>query len=91
MGVYKWAMRHASMILFLIGAVIFLIGFGQAVLAIKNAGAETSIGGEMISARLTSLLLFLTGTFAALSSAAIPFIGAVVIDRWDRQNARDPN
>ena len=83
MGVYRWAMRHASMILFVTAAAIFFIGIGQALLSLNN-GAETSFGGEVVSAKLTSVLLFLTSAFAALFSAAIPFIGAVAIHRWDQ-------
>ena len=90
MRVYNSAMRHASMILFFIAVVIFLISFGYSLLTINN-GAETSIGSELISAKLASLLLFLTSTFTALSTAVIPFIGAVAINRWDRQNSRDVN
>ena len=88
MSIYKWAMRHASMILFLISAAIILTGFGQALLGIGNSGGETSIGGEPVSAKLVSLLMFFTGVFTALVSAAIPFIGAVVIHRLDRQNSQ---
>jgi hypothetical protein len=85
MSIYKWAMRHASVILFVISAAIVLIGFGQALLGIGGSGGETSIGGEPVSAKLVSLLVFFTGVFTALVSAAIPFIGAVVIHRWDRR------
>ena len=88
MSVYTWSMKHASVILFFVAAVIFLISFGYSVLSINN-GAETSIGSQLISAKLTSLLLFLSSTFTALSTAVIPFIGAVAIDRWDRQDSRD--
>lgn len=85
MGAYKWSMRHASMILFMVSGGLFLIGFGQAVLALKNFGSGTMIGGEPIGAGLASFLVFLSGTFTALSSAAIPFLGAVIIERWDRK------
>ncbi len=89
MGFYKWAMRHASIILFVVSAAIFFISIAHALLSLNN-GAETSFGGEVISAKLASVFLFLSSIFAALSSAAIPFIGAVAIDRWDRQNSREP-
>jgi len=85
MNVYGWAMRHASVILFAVSFFIFLIGFGQAVLALENTGTSTMIGGEQISASVVSLLFFLSGTFSALSAAAIPFIGAVAVDRWDKK------
>jgi hypothetical protein len=87
MNIYKWSMRHASMILFVISAVIFLIGLGQAILALKNTGGDAIVSGEPISAGLMSFLMLLTGTFTALSSAAIPYIGAVFINRWDRRNS----
>ena len=85
MGAYNWSMRHASLILFFISAVLFLIGLGQALVAVKNAAANTMIGGQPIAAGLGSFLIFIGGTFAALSSAAIPFIGAVAINRWDQR------
>lgn len=75
MNVYGWAMRHALVIVFAISFVLFLIGIGQAVLALNTGGTGTLIGGEQISASLASFLLFLSGTFSALSAAAIPFIG----------------
>ena len=86
MGAYNWSMRHASMILFIVSVVLFLIGFGQAVLALKNTASDSFIGGEPISGRIASFLIFLTGTFTALAAAAVPFIGAVAINRWDRRN-----
>jgi uncharacterized membrane protein (DUF485 family) len=87
MGIYNWSMKRASVILFVISAVIFLIGLGQALLALKNTAGDAIIGGEPISVGVMSFLMLLTGTFTALSSAAIPFIGAVAIDRWDRRNS----
>lgn len=86
MRVYKWSMKYASVILFVISAVIFLIGLGQALFALKSSGGEAVVAGEPIGAGLMSFLLLLTGTFTALSSAAVPFLGAVAIDRWDRRN-----
>ena len=88
MSFHKWAMRHASMILFVTAAAIFFISIAHALLSLNN-GAETSFGSEVISAKLASVFLFLSSIFAALSSAAIPFVGAVAIDRWDRRNLRE--
>lgn len=86
MGAYNWSMRHASMILFVISAVIFLIGFGQAVVSLNNTVGETAFGGQTISAGLASFLIFLSGTFTSLAAAAVPFIGAVAVNRWDRRS-----
>ncbi|MDQ2878120.1 MAG: hypothetical protein M3R41_03465 [Pseudomonadota bacterium] len=74
------------MILFLVSLVLFLIGFGQAVLGLKNTAGESMIAGEPVSAGVISFLLFLSGTFTSLAAAAVPFIGAVAINRWDRRN-----
>ncbi|GAA4009034.1 hypothetical protein GCM10022280_02290 [Sphingomonas swuensis] len=75
------------MTLFIVSFVIFLIGFGQALLALKNTSGNSGlVMGEPISERVEHLLLFVTGTFAALTSAALPFMGAVAIERWDRRN-----
>ncbi|MBO9622872.1 MAG: hypothetical protein J7500_09195 [Sphingomonas sp.] len=91
MGIYRWSMKHASMVLFVISAGIFLIGFGQALLLLKDTGGDSVIGGKPISAELTSILMFLLRTFGTLSSAAIPFIGAVAINRWDALQAASPS
>lgn len=88
MLIYNWSMRHASKILFIVSIVIFLIGFGQALLALKNASGDAIIAGESVGAGLMSFLILLTGTFSALGAAAIPFIGAVAIHRWDRRSAQ---
>ena len=86
MGFYKWAMRRGSVILFLASAFISLIGLAHAMFATRNT-ASPNIGGALASDKLASLLLFLSSAFDALALASIPFIGAVIINRWDRQNS----
>ncbi|MEP9359833.1 hypothetical protein [Sphingomonas sp. KR3-1] len=60
--------------------------FGQALLALKNAGHAAIIAGEPISSAPMFFLSMLTGTLAALSKAVLPFLGAVLINRWNRRN-----
>ena len=87
MAAYKWTMKHASMILFVTALAMFFIGIGHALLSLNN-GTETTIGEQVISSNLTSLLIFSSAVFSALSSAAVPLIGAVAIDRWDQNRKR---
>jgi hypothetical protein len=86
MRAYHWAMRHASMILFYVSAVLFLIGLGNAVLVLKSTSDYFGTAGQAGGSGIASLLSFFANTFAALSSAAIPFLGAVAVNRWDRKN-----
>lgn len=70
MGVFRASIRNESVILFVISAIVFLIGFGQAIFAIENTAASYSVAGVAIGARAPSLRLFLSGTLAALNSVA---------------------
>ena len=85
-AVHDWSMKHASAVLHGISVVLFLIGTGQAVLAMKTTVGNTLVGGAPVGAGFASFLVFLSGTFSALSSAAIPFIGAAFLHRWDAKN-----
>jgi hypothetical protein len=87
---YSWSMRHGSHILFALSAVLFLIGFGQALVSLQNTVGESYIAGERVSEGALQWVMFMTGALTALSTAVFPFIGALVIHRWDRATlARD--
>jgi hypothetical protein len=78
-------MRRGSQILFAIAFVLFLIGFGQALVSFQNTvGGTQLIAGEPVGPRFAEWILLLGGVWQALSSAALPFIGALIVDRWDR-------
>lgn len=83
MGFYNWAMKRASGILFVASASIFLVGIARALFATQNA-ASPNIEGALASDKLASLFLFVSSALEALGLASLPFIGAVVINRWDQ-------
>jgi len=85
---YRWAMQNAAPALFVVAAVLFLIGLGQALLGLKNTLGEAVFVGQPVSQGVAQWLLFLSGTFTAISSAVIPFAAAAALYRWDRHVAR---
>ena len=46
---YRWAMQNAAPALFVVAAVLFLIGLGQALLGLKNTLGEAVFVGQPIS------------------------------------------
>ena len=86
--IFQWAMRDAAPVLFTVAAVLFLIGFGQALLSFQNAVGEAMFAGQPVSQGISQWLLFLTGTFTAISSAVLPFAAAAALYRWDRHVSR---
>jgi len=83
-SIYLWAMRNGSPILFAVAAILFLVGFGQALIGMRNTVGDGIIAGESLGQAGMQWIMFLSGTLAAFGSAAIPFFGALVIHRWDR-------
>jgi hypothetical protein len=81
---YRWAMQNAAPTLFVIAAVLFLIGVGQALLSLKNTVGEAVFVGQPVGQGVAQWLMFLTGTFTAISSAVLPFAAAAALYRWDR-------
>jgi len=86
--IYRWAMQKAAPTLFVVAAVLFLIGLGQALLSLKNTVGEAVFVGQPIGQGAAQWLMFLTGTFAAISSAVFPFAAAAALYRWDRYAGR---
>lgn len=85
---YLWAMRNGAAILFGLSAILFLIGFGQALLSFQNTVGEASIAGVSMGAATMQWLMLLSGALTALSAAVLPFIGALAIYRWDHSARR---
>ena len=83
-SIYVWAMRNGSAILFAVAAILFLVGLAQALVGMRNTVGDSFVAGEPLGQAGTQWIMFLSGTLAAFSSAAIPFLGALVIHRWDR-------
>ena len=69
---YAWAMRNGSMILFAVAALLFLVGLGRLFIGFRPG---------------TPLELFIGAVLSALSSAAFPLFGALVVHRWDVRRA----
>lgn len=80
--IYHWAMRNGSQLLFAFSAFLFLIGLGQGLVGLKDLGPGSMSSGAL-SPEAFQLLLLLSGLSAAISGAVLPFIGAVLIHRWD--------
>ena len=85
---YRWAMRNAAPTLFVVAAVLFLIGVGQALLSLKNTVGQSVFAGQPVSQGGTQWLMFVSGAFAAISSAVLPFAAAAALYRWDRHDGR---
>jgi hypothetical protein len=81
---YRWAMHRASAILFGFSVVLFLVGFAQALLMLKSSTGGPMVAEQPFGERLADFLL--SGALAAFSSATLPFLGAVVVNRWDEKN-----
>jgi hypothetical protein len=80
---YDFSMRHGSRILFGLSIALLLIGLGQAAAGLRTSIAQSSASGMPPPQTGIQWLLLLTGTFSAFSAAALPFIGAVLVHRWD--------
>ncbi|TRW14660.1 hypothetical protein [Glacieibacterium frigidum] len=75
-------MRNGAQILFALSALIFLIVLGQALLSLRFP----MVAGQSFESQPVGGLMFLTSLLSALSSAVLPFFGALVIDRWDHRD-----
>lgn len=82
-AIYLWCMRNGSQLLFALSVVLFVIGFGQALLSLRNTVGQSLVAGEAVSEGVMEWLLFLNATLSAFGYAILPFIGAVAIHRWD--------
>lgn len=82
-SIYLWAMRNGSQLLFAFSAFLFLIGLGQGLVGLKDLGPDSLSRGPL-SPEAFQFLLLLSGLSAAISGAVLPFIGAVLVHRWDR-------
>ncbi|MEA3053579.1 MAG: hypothetical protein QOG72_2482 [Sphingomonadales bacterium] len=89
-GFYRWSMRHGSRILFALAAVLLLCGLMQAVMTLLQSGSDYLVSGRDDRALMRWLLIG-TAVFGTFSSAVWPLFGALVIDRLDRRQQRDPD
>lgn len=73
---YNWAMRYGSQLLFAVSVASFMIGLGQALLGDSIPGRSSGVPADQLFVLLTALV-------GALNFGVWPFIGAVLIHRWD--------
>ena len=84
---YLWTMRHGSRLLFLIALILFVVTLILSVVGLAEADSFSGFGTSQTPARW--LLTWLTPLMNALQATVWPMLGAMVIDRLDR-NRRDP-
>jgi hypothetical protein len=82
--IYLWAMRNGAPILFALSAILFLLGFAQALISMRKTIGDGLVAGVPLGEAGMQWVLFLGGTLTALSTAVLPFLGALAIHRWDR-------
>ena len=83
MSFYRWCMRFGAVILFaiaLVQLVLGLIGIFQLAGYSQSSPNPVMPGYESPS----NILVLLQALLAVFSSAALPFLGALLIDRLDR-------
>jgi hypothetical protein len=84
-GIFRWSMRHGAKFLFALALIQLLIGVVPFIAALftetghmaRNLGYSPDPSGFPFAIQLQLLL-------HAISSAAFPFFGALLIDRLDR-------
>lgn len=87
-NLYSWTMRNSAQILFGLAVFIFIIGLGQAFAELRNAASEASFDGMPgmpVSQGAYGLLLAISGTVHAATSAVLPLAAAAALHRWDRR------
>jgi hypothetical protein len=84
-NIFSWTMRNASKILFVIAIFVFVVGLGQAIVQLRGAAADVSIGGAPAGQRSFGLLMTVVGAIHAASSAVWPLAAAAALNRWDHR------
>src|ERR1700759_1744178 len=82
---YPWTMRYASQILFVLAAVIFFAGIGQAFVELGNGAGDVTVDGAPAGQRAFGLLMAIPGVLRAGTSTVLPLVAAAALERWDRQ------
>jgi hypothetical protein len=85
---YRWSMRNGARILFMISLLLLLTGLWPVLYSIFSMTSEMSgshyYTPELDVAGLQSQML-IQALINAVGAAALPFFGAVLIDRIDRR------
>jgi hypothetical protein len=86
MSLFRWAMKRGAAILFVLSLLIFVTSLVTQVMS-GTGGAYTSFAAEL-NPNFPRAWFFLLAFIGALSSSALPFFGACLIDRADRALSR---
>ena len=81
-GLFAWSLRHGAMILFVIALLVFATSLLSYLTGFPGTELLESSGEK--PQPLANVWMILMGAANALHSAALPFFGALVIDRFDR-------
>ena len=82
MSFFRWSMRYGAAILFVIALLTLVLNLVQ-VLQVVSQTSQSASYEVGVSNRPAELLLILQATVAALGGAALPFFGALLINRLD--------
>ena len=82
MSLFRWAMKKAAAILFVVSLLIFVTSILTQLMS-GSGGAYSSFAGQL-SPKLPGVWFFLLAFVGALSTSALPFFGACLLDRVDR-------
>ena len=91
-GIYRWSMRHGAAILFGVALIQFLVALAPLISVLISETGQMAANYSYAPAYsgIPSSLHFQM-LFQAIVSAALPFFGALLIDRLDRWiPVRDP-
>jgi hypothetical protein len=82
-GLFAWSMRNGAKILFALALFELIFSF---ISSVANAPDLGSLSGTLDEKPqpLAHVWMIVIGAVAALHTAALPFFGAMVIDRLDR-------
>ena len=88
MNFYRWSMRYGAAILFVIALLQLVIGLiGPIHMLLSTTGRMASDLGYTPDRPSMQLELQLQMVMNAFTTAALPFFGALVINRLDRRTA----
>lgn len=89
--VYRWCMRRGAVLLFIFAIVQFFVGLIPLVEALlTETGPMARNSSYMPDSSGIPFRLQLQVLFQAVSAAAFPFFGALLIDRLDRWLSLQP-
>ena len=83
-GLFDWCLRHGAAILFVIALLVLVVTFLSFVTGVPGSDLLDGTAQEKPQP-LAHVWLIVTAAANALHTAALPFFGALVIDRLDRR------